>query len=49
MGRYPGRVDGVRRTDQGPGLEEAAGLLGAARRIVVFSGAGISTDLKIMV
>ena len=26
------------------GLEEAAGLLGAARRIVVFSGAGISTE-----
>jgi NAD-dependent deacetylase len=43
-GRYPGRVDGVRRTDQDPGLDEAAGLLGAARRIVVFSGAGISTE-----
>jgi hypothetical protein len=25
-------------------LEEAAGLLGAARRIMVFSGAGISTE-----
>lgn len=25
-------------------LEEVAGLLGAARRIVVFSGAGISTE-----
>jgi NAD-dependent deacetylase len=43
-GRYPERVDGVRRTGQGPGLDRAAGLLAAARRIVVFSGAGISTE-----
>ena len=35
-------MDG-RRT-AGAGLDEAAGLLGAARRIVVFSGAGISTE-----
>jgi hypothetical protein len=34
--------------DRGSGLEEAAGLLGAARRIVVFSGAGISTDSRII-
>jgi hypothetical protein len=47
-GRYPGRVDGVRRTGQGPGLDQAAGLLAAARRIVVFSGAGISTDSRII-
>jgi hypothetical protein len=39
-------VDGVRRTGQGPGLDQAAGLLAAARRIVVFSGAGISTDSR---
>jgi NAD-dependent SIR2 family protein deacetylase len=31
------------------GLDAAAGLLGAARRIVVFSGAGISTDSGIIV
>jgi NAD-dependent deacetylase len=47
-------MDGGRLTDRGArgrplvrqasGLEEAAGLLGAARRIVVFSGAGISTE-----
>jgi NAD-dependent SIR2 family protein deacetylase len=30
------------------GLGAAAGLLGAARRIVVFSGAGISTDSRII-
>jgi hypothetical protein len=30
-------------------LEEAAGLMAATRRIVVFSGAGISTDSKIIV
>jgi NAD-dependent SIR2 family protein deacetylase len=30
------------------GLDQAAGLLGAARRIVVFSGAGISTDSRII-
>jgi NAD-dependent SIR2 family protein deacetylase len=29
-------------------LEQAAGLLEAARRIVVFSGAGISTDSRII-
>jgi NAD-dependent SIR2 family protein deacetylase len=33
----------------GAGLDQAAGLLGAARRIVVFSGAGISTDSRIEV
>jgi NAD-dependent SIR2 family protein deacetylase len=31
------------------GLHEAAGLLGAARRVVVFSGAGISTESRIVV
>jgi len=36
-------MDGARRTAMA-GLEEAAGLLAAARRIVVFSGAGISTE-----
>jgi NAD-dependent SIR2 family protein deacetylase len=41
-------MDGGGRT-VAAGLEEAAGLLGAARRIVVFSGAGISTDSKIIV
>jgi NAD-dependent SIR2 family protein deacetylase len=30
------------------GLGQAAGLLAAARRIVVFSGAGISTDSRII-
>jgi hypothetical protein len=42
------RMDGGGRT-VAAGLEEAAGLLGAARRIVVFSGAGISTDSRIEV
>jgi NAD-dependent deacetylase len=37
------RMDGGGRT-VAAGPEEAAGLLGAARRIVVFSGAGISTE-----
>jgi hypothetical protein len=40
------RMDGRTVID---GLGRAAGLLGAARRIVVFSGAGISTDSKIIV
>jgi hypothetical protein len=41
-------MDGAGRTAVA-GLQEAAGLLGAARRVVVFSGAGISTDSKIIV
>jgi NAD-dependent deacetylase len=36
-------MDGAGRTAVA-GLREAAGLLGAARRVVVFSGAGISTE-----
>jgi hypothetical protein len=39
------RMDGRTVID---GLGRAAGLLGAARRIVVFSGAGISTDSRII-
>jgi NAD-dependent SIR2 family protein deacetylase len=31
------------------GLEHAGALLAAARRIVVFSGAGVSTDSRIIV
>jgi NAD-dependent SIR2 family protein deacetylase len=41
-------MDGAGRTAVA-GLREAAGLLGAARRVVVFSGAGISTDSRIIV
>jgi NAD-dependent deacetylase len=42
--RGSGRLKDSPPVDLGSRLDEAAGLLGAARRVVVFSGAGISTE-----